>query len=158
MVKNMPANAGDTEDSGSVPGLGRSPAEGNSNPLQYSCLGNPMSREAWRANVAVHGVTKSWTGLKRRDCSPPGSSDHGDSPGRSSRMGCNALLWGIFPTQESNGGLLLCRQILHQLSHQGSPEQQQKTIKHQKYLTDKASSAFSSAGISDYNTVWHTSI
>ena len=44
------------EDVGSVPELGRSPGEGNSNPLQYSCLGNPMDRGAWRATV--HRVTK----------------------------------------------------------------------------------------------------
>ena len=54
MVKNPPANAGDT---GSIPqGSGRSPGEGNGNPLQYSCLENPMDRGAWRATV--HGVTK----------------------------------------------------------------------------------------------------
>ena len=46
MVKNLPANAGDTGDAGSIPGLGRSPAEGNGNPLQYSCLENPMDKEA----------------------------------------------------------------------------------------------------------------
>ena len=46
MVKNLPANA---EDEGSIPGSGRSPGEGNGNPLQYSCLGNPMDRGAWRA-------------------------------------------------------------------------------------------------------------
>ena len=54
MVKNLPANAGDT---GSFPGLERSPREGNGNPLQYSCLGNPMDRGAWQA-VTVHGVAK----------------------------------------------------------------------------------------------------
>ena len=53
MVKNPPASTGDL---GSTPGLGRSPAEGNGNPLQYSCPGNPMDRGAWQA--AVHGVTK----------------------------------------------------------------------------------------------------
>ena len=53
MVKHLPANAGDA---GSIPKLGRSPGEGNSNPLQYSCLGNPMDRGAWRATV--HQVTK----------------------------------------------------------------------------------------------------
>ena len=47
------------EDPGSIPELGRSPGEGNGNPLQYSCLGNPMDRGAWQATV--HGVTKSWT-------------------------------------------------------------------------------------------------
>ena len=54
MVNNLPANAGDM---GWVLGLARSPGEGNGNPLQYSCLGNPMDRGAWRATV--HGVTKS---------------------------------------------------------------------------------------------------
>ena len=53
MVKNPPANAGEV---GSIPGLERSPGEGNGNPLQHSCLGNPMDREAWQATV--HGVTK----------------------------------------------------------------------------------------------------
>ena len=52
-------NAGDTEDEGSVPGLGRFAGEGNGNPLQYSCLENPMDRGAWLA--PVHGVIKSET-------------------------------------------------------------------------------------------------
>ena len=56
MVKNLLPNAGDVRDSGSIPGSGRSPGEGNGNPLQYSCLGNLMDRGAWRA--MVHGVTK----------------------------------------------------------------------------------------------------
>ena len=47
MVKDPPANAGDRRDTGSIPGSGRSPGEGNSNQLQYSCLGNLMGREAW---------------------------------------------------------------------------------------------------------------
>ena len=59
MVKNPPANAGDTRDLGSIPGSGRSPGEGNGNPLQYSCLGNPMDRGAWWA--AVHGSQESDT-------------------------------------------------------------------------------------------------
>ena len=56
VVKNLPANAGDVN---SVPGLGRSSGEGNGNPLQYSCLENPMDRGAWWATV--HGVPKSQT-------------------------------------------------------------------------------------------------
>ena len=56
MVKNPPANAGDAGDMSLIPGSGRSPGKGNGNPFQYSCLGNPMDRGAWRATV--HGVTK----------------------------------------------------------------------------------------------------
>ena len=62
VVKNSPANAGDIIDTGSISGSGRSPGEGNGYPLQYSCLENPMDREAWWATV--HGVTKSWTRLR----------------------------------------------------------------------------------------------
>ena len=55
------------------------------------------------------------------DCSPPGSSVHGDSPGKNTGVSCHAFLQGIFPTQGLNPGLLHCRQILYQLSHQGNP-------------------------------------
>ena len=61
MVKNLPANAGDIKDSGSIPGLGRSLGEGNGNPLQYSCQENSINRIAWWATV--HGVTESQTQL-----------------------------------------------------------------------------------------------
>ena len=54
MVKNPPANTGDSEDTGLIPGLGRSPGGGNGNPLQYSCLGDPMDSGAWW--TAVCGV------------------------------------------------------------------------------------------------------
>ena len=53
------------------------------------------------------------------DCSPLGSSVHGDSPGKNTGVGCHALFHGIFPTQGSNPGLLYCRWILYHLSHQG---------------------------------------
>ena len=59
MVKNPLANVRDSRDMGLIPGLGRSPAGGNGNPLQDSCLENPMDRGAWWA--AVHGVAKSQT-------------------------------------------------------------------------------------------------
>ena len=55
------------------------------------------------------------------DCSPPGSSVHGDSPGKNTGVGSLSLLQGIFPTQGSNPDLLHCRQILYCLSHKGSP-------------------------------------
>ena len=60
-VKNPPANAGDAGDLGSIPGLGRSPGGGNGNPLQYSCLENPMDRGAWQPTV--QGVTSTQTQL-----------------------------------------------------------------------------------------------
>ena len=57
VVKNLLANAGEAGDLGSIPGLGRFPAEGHGNPLHYSCLENPMDRGAWQATV--HGVSES---------------------------------------------------------------------------------------------------
>ena len=62
VVKNLPANAGDTGDTGSIPGLGRSPGEGHGNPLQYSYLENTMDRGAWQATV--DGVEKSQIQVK----------------------------------------------------------------------------------------------
>ena len=55
------------------------------------------------------------------DCSPPGSSFHGDSPGKNTGVGCHTLLQGIFPIQGSNPGCPHCRHILYHLSHQGRP-------------------------------------
>ena len=62
VVKSLPANAGAISDMGSIPGLERSPGDGNGNPLQHSCLENSMDRGHWRATV--HAVTKSQTWLK----------------------------------------------------------------------------------------------
>ena len=59
MVKNQPANAGDSGDTDLIPGMGRSPGVEHGYPLQYSCLENSVDRGAWQATV--HGVTKSWT-------------------------------------------------------------------------------------------------
>ena len=59
VVKNPSANAGDIRDAGSIPGSGKFPEGGHGNPLQYSCLENPMDRGAWRATV--HRVAKSQT-------------------------------------------------------------------------------------------------
>ena len=63
MVKNLPASVGDVD---LIPGLKRSPGGGNDNPLQYSCLENPMDRGAWW--VTVHGVTKNQTELSTHSC------------------------------------------------------------------------------------------
>ena len=63
VVKNLPTNAGDIRDAGSIPGWRRSPGGGNGNPLQSSCLENPMDRGAWRSTV--HRVAKSQIWLKR---------------------------------------------------------------------------------------------
>ena len=63
MVKNLPANAGDIRDAGSIPRLGRSPGGEHGNPLQYFCLESPMGSGAWLATV--HRITQNWTQLKQ---------------------------------------------------------------------------------------------
>ena len=63
VVKNLPTNAGNIRDTGSIPRSGRSPRVGNGNPFQYSCLENPMDRGAWRDTI--HSVTKSQIQLKQ---------------------------------------------------------------------------------------------
>ena len=63
MVKNLPANAGDVRNEGSIPGLGKFPGGVHGNPFQYFCLENPMDRGDWQATV--HRVTESWIQLKQ---------------------------------------------------------------------------------------------
>ena len=130
-------NAGDL---GSIPGLGRSPEEGNGYPLQYSGLENSMDRRAWQATI--HGVAKSQPQLSnfqlamkmlcvRHSVMSDSLGPHGlwptrllcpwVSPGKNTAVGCHSLLQGIFLTQGSNLGLPHCRQILYHLSHQASP-------------------------------------
>ena len=79
MVKNPPANAGDIRDVGSIPGSGRCPGGGHGNPLQYSCLENPMDRSVWWA--IVFRVAKSQARLKQLSSSSnslPGQADSAD--------------------------------------------------------------------------------
>ena len=73
VVQNLPANAGEVRDAGSIPGLGRPPGEGHGNPLQCSCLENLMDRGAWRATV--HGFTQSRTQVKRLSTHKPDDKD-----------------------------------------------------------------------------------
>ena len=63
VVKNLPANAGDASDTGSIPGSGRSPGGGHGNPLEYSCLENSKERGAWWATV--RRAAQRWTRLKQ---------------------------------------------------------------------------------------------
>ena len=91
MVKNLPANAGDIRDVGSVSGLGRSPGGGNGNPLQYSCLENLVDRGAWWA--AVPGIAKSQAQLKRLHSATPGLLSL-EPEGMGARIGLS-LLSGI---------------------------------------------------------------
>ena len=72
------------------------------------------------------------------DCSLPGSSVHGDIPGKNTGVSCHALLQGIFPTQGSNPGLLHCRQTLYQLSYKGSPNQVYCNIKQKVFFFNAA--------------------
>ena len=85
VVKSLLANAGDVRDVGLIPRSGRSPGGEHGNPLQYSCLENPVNREAWQA--IVHRVAQSWTRLKRLSSS---SKQIGDRD-------FNTLLYEDFP-------------------------------------------------------------
>ena len=121
-IKNPPANAGDMRDKGLFPGPGRSPGGGHGNPLQYSCLENPMDTGAWW--TTVHRVAKIWTQLKWLSAhyyiSFPGGSDgkesacnaedlgsipgSGRSPGDGNGYHSSILVWRI-PWTEEPGGL-----------------------------------------------------
>ena len=92
-----------------------------------------IERKQWRCVCLV--VQLCLTLCDRRDCSPPGSSIHRDSPGKSTGVGCHALLQGIFPTQGLNPGLPHCRWILYHLSHQGGDDKLHSVIS--KELLDK---------------------
>ena len=71
--------------------------------------------------VAVLSRSVMSDSSRLHNCSPPGSSAHGDSPGKNTGVGCRALLQGTFPTQGSNQALLHCRQILYQLAIREAP-------------------------------------
>ena len=77
--------------------------------------------QEYRKVVKVKVIQLCLTLCNPMDCSPPGSSVHGDSPGKNTGSGLPSLLQGIFPTQGSNRGLLHCRWILYCLSHQRNP-------------------------------------
>ena len=71
VVKNPPANAGDVRDLGLIPGSGRAPGAGNGNPLEYSCLENPMDRGTWRSIVSPQGCTElNMTEVTQHTCIP----------------------------------------------------------------------------------------
>ena len=89
MVKNLPANA---RDAGSIPGSERSPGVGNGNPLQYSCLGYPMDRGAWRATV--HGVAKELDTTKWPGADGPLQDDLGSREPERLRAGRAVILLG----------------------------------------------------------------
>ena len=103
-------------------------------PVRYMLgrLGNPGSwlPSCWHRPGRLPGGGDAEAGwcvcshlqlFRASGCSPPGSSVHGDSPGKNARVGCHALLQGIFLIQGSNPSLLHCRRILYQLSYWGSP-------------------------------------
>ena len=105
-IKNSPANAGNTRKAGSILGSGKSPVVGNGNPLQYSCLENPMDRGTWQATV--HGVTKSWIQLS--DWANPAYQTR-SLIGKAHLINSNYCYWEgegakIFMMKQGNMGLL----------------------------------------------------
>ena len=85
-------------------------------------IGNKRRKELFTVELHACLVTLSCPTLcDPMDCSPPGSSVHGDSPGMNTEVSCHVHFQGIFPTQGSNPGLPHCRQILYHLSFQGNP-------------------------------------
>ena len=125
VVKNTFANVGDAGDQGSIPGSGRSPGGRHSNPLQYSCLENPLDRGALWATV--HGVAESWTWLKwlnihaYKELQFPKFLCPWDFLGKNTLVGCHFFLQGIFSTEESNLSLLNWQVASLPLNHQESP-------------------------------------
>ena len=105
VVKNLPAKAGDIRDTCSVLGAGRSPGEGHGNPLQYSCLENPMNRGAWQLqSIGSQVKVKSFSRVRifATPWTPTRLLPPWDSSGKSTGVGCHFLLRGIFPTQGLN--------------------------------------------------------
>ena len=100
MVKNPSANAGDVRDTGSIPGSGRSPGEGNGNSFQYSCLKNPMDREA-SVQFSLSVMSDS---LRLVDCSSPGLSVHHQLLSVFKLMSIESVM--------SSNHLTLCRPLL----------------------------------------------
>ena len=80
-----------------------------------------QDREAWCTTVSVQFSRSVVSDCDPMDSSPPGTSLHGDSPGKNIGVGCHSLLLGIFPTQGLNPGPPHCRRILYHLSHKGNP-------------------------------------
>ena len=104
---------------GIFPAQGSNPGLPHSRQILYSLSRQESLGFPDRHSVQFSSVAQSCPTLcDPRDCSPPGSSVHGDSPAKNTGVGCHALLQGIFPTQGSNPGLPHCRWILYCLSHQ----------------------------------------
>ena len=103
--------------------------------MEVQILASNLSLASNRSETVLCLVVQSCSTLcDPMDCSPPGSSVQGDSPGKNSEVGCHALLQGIFPTQRLNPDLPPCRQILYHLTHQGCPEVRLELCKWQLWL------------------------
>ena len=104
------------------PAASSGPGVGGKNVEGFWMAGKDQgSKAVENIGECVCSVNQSCPTLQFMDCTPSGSSVHGDSPGKSTGVGCHTLLQGTFPTQRLNPGLPHCRWILYHLSHQGSP-------------------------------------
>ena len=89
--------------------------------LSYSRSWKMMLWKVLHSTCNMHSICNMPAPGNPIDCSPSGSSVHGDSPDKKTEVGCHALLQGVFPIQGSNPGHLHCRWIPYHLSHEGSP-------------------------------------
>ena len=91
VVKNLPANAGDVRDAGSIPALGRSPGGEYGTPLHYSCLENPMDRGAWRATVHRISKSRTWLSDSAQHSTGVNDSSHPTTKRHPGLQGCRNL-------------------------------------------------------------------
>ena len=120
VVENPPANAGDLREAGSIPGLGRCPGRGHGNPLQCSCLENPMDRGTWWATV--HRVTKSRTQLKWLNIHAHNPNKQGcvwKADGEGRRRNCVPSPMPVVPKFSGNRDRFHARKFSHRLGWTG---------------------------------------
>ena len=146
VVKNPPANAGDIRDESSIPRSRRSPGGGHSNPLQCSCLENPMDREAWRSTA--HGVAKSWTRLKQLSSTHTVNGHLGLRVYKYLSESLFSILSGVCPEMELLDHLIILHLIFFEEFSYWCPQQLPILHSHQQWR--HKGSSFSTSSLTYY--------